>query len=158
MKLHILVDGDPANDLSTLSMREVADGRNQLLIDQARYVKWKPVSRAASVWALELDVMALDRPQIVCICGSTRFMDEIREANQQWTLNNFIVLAPALVETGVDDGDETKMQLDKLHLRKIEMSDRVYVVNVDGYIGPSTQREIEHAEKIGKHVSYMQNI
>jgi len=44
--------------------------------------------------------------------------------------------------------------MDNLHLRKIDLSDEIFVVNVDGYIGESTAREIKYAEKIGLNVRY----
>jgi hypothetical protein len=45
--------------------------------------------------------------------------------------------------------------LDMLHLRKIDISDEIFVVNVNGYIGESTKREIEYAILNGKEVSYL---
>ena len=60
-----------------------------------------------------------DRPEIVCICGSTRFVDEMRAANRDLTLAGVIVVAP-----GEADGlisDEQKAALDALHLRKIDL-------------------------------------
>jgi hypothetical protein len=35
-----------------------------------------------------------DRPEIVCICGSTRFVDEMRAANRDLTFAGVIVVAP----------------------------------------------------------------
>lgn len=35
------------------------------------------------------------RPEIVCICGSIRFVTEMREANRALTFAGVIVLAPA---------------------------------------------------------------
>lgn len=34
------------------------------------------------------------------------------------------------------------------------MSDEIFVINVDGYIGDSTKREIEYAKRQGKMVNY----
>jgi hypothetical protein len=45
-----------------------------------------------------------------------------------------------------------------MHLRKIDMSDRVHIINVGGYIGDSTRREIEHAKKTGKPITYLEPI
>ena len=36
------------------------------------------------------------------------------------------------------------------------LGDEIFVVNVDGYIGSSTKREIEYAEKTGKRVRYLE--
>ncbi|MFT3944704.1 MAG: hypothetical protein QM705_12910 [Ancrocorticia sp.] len=43
-----------------------------------------------------------DQPQIVCICGSTRFRDEMAAANQHLTLAGIIVVAPALFQHSGD--------------------------------------------------------
>ena len=45
-------------------------------------------------------------------------------------------------------------QLDKIHRKKIDISDAIYVVNIDGYIGNSTKNEIEYAKKNNKEVIY----
>ena len=40
---------------------------------------------------------------------------------------------------------EQKIALDELHKRKIDLADEVFVLNVGGYIGKSTQSEIAYA-------------
>jgi len=50
----------------------------------------------------------------------------------------------------------TKEMLDNMHKRKIDMADEIYVINVGGYIGPSTQSEIEYAQANGKKVNYLE--
>jgi hypothetical protein len=47
--------------------------------------------------------------------------------------------------------------LDEMHKQKIDMSDEIYVINVGGYIGESTKKEIEYAKARGKEVSFMEN-
>ena len=93
-----------------------------------------------------------DRPEIVCICGSTRFVEEMRAANRDLTLAGAIVVAPG--ETGGEVTDAQRAALDALHLRKIDLADRVLVVNPGGYVGESTSREIAHARSTGKPVSF----
>ena len=46
----------------------------------------------------------------------------------------------------------------ELHFQKIEMSDAIFVVNVDGYIGESTRKEIEYAKSLDKEVMYLEKI
>ena len=41
-----------------------------------------------------------------------------------------------------------------LHLRKIDLADRVLVVNPGGYVGESTRREIAYARATGTPVSF----
>ena len=93
-----------------------------------------------------------DRPDIVCICGSARFVEQMREANRELTRRGLIVLAPGEMNGPVSD--EEKAALDALHLRKIDLADRVLVVNPGGYIGESTRREIAYARAAGKPVSF----
>jgi hypothetical protein len=93
-----------------------------------------------------------DRPEIVCLCGSARFVDELRAANRDLTFAGVIVVAPG--ETGEPVTAEQKVALDALHLRKIDLADRALVVNPGGYVGESTSREIAHALATGKPVSF----
>lgn len=93
-----------------------------------------------------------DRPEIVCLCGSMRFAEEIRAANRDLTFAGVIVLAPG--ESGEPVTDAHKIALDALHLRKIDLADRVLVVNPGGYIGESTRREIAYARAAGTPVSF----
>ncbi|MBK7819655.1 MAG: hypothetical protein IPJ61_00915 [Tessaracoccus sp.] len=94
-----------------------------------------------------------DRPRIVCICGSTRFRDEMADANRRLTLAGAIVLAPAVFQHRGDIiTDEQKAGLDALHLRKIDLADAVLVVDPGGYVGDSTSREVAYAHSQGKPV------
>lgn len=100
------------------------------------------------------------RPEIVCLCGSTRFRDEFLAANRDLTFAGVIVVAPGVFShadaarghAGVTP--EQKAALDELHLRKIDLADRVLVVNPGGYIGESTSREIAYARAAGKPVAF----
>ena len=40
----------------------------------------------------------------------------------------------------------------KVHLKRIELSDTILVVNVNNYIGNSTNLEIEYAKKLKKGI------
>jgi hypothetical protein len=101
-----------------------------------------------------------DRPEIVCICGSVRFVDEMSAANRELTLAGVIVVAPGIFpraedrEAGESITSEQKAALGALHLRKIDLADRVLVVNSGGYIGESTSREIAYAHATGKPISF----
>ena len=101
-----------------------------------------------------------ERPEIVCICGSTRFVDEMTTANRDLTFGGAIVLAPGVFLRVEDRGadasitPEQKAALDELHLRKIDLADRVLVVNPGGYVGESTSREIAYARATGTPVSF----
>ncbi len=95
------------------------------------------------------------RPKIAALCGSTRFRDEFTRINRELTLGGWMVLAPGVF---AHDGDELtaaeKVGLDELHKRKIDLADKIVIVNPGGYVGDSTRAEIEYATKLGKPVSY----
>lgn len=101
------------------------------------------------------------KPRIVCLCGSTRFMDTFNEVGWQKTLDGEIVLSVGVSKYlpgshgGEYLGEAVAQALDELHKRKIDLADYVYVLNVGGYIGDSTRSEIEYAEALGKPVHYL---
>lgn len=99
------------------------------------------------------------QPTIVCLCGSTRFMAAFQAANLIETLAGRIVLTVGCDTKsddmlGLDDG--VKAQLDELHKRKIDLADEILVLNIGGYIGSSTQSEIDYAVTNGKRVRYFE--
>jgi hypothetical protein len=105
------------------------------------------------------------KPKIVCLCGSTRFYKEFQDANRNETLQGNIVLSVGCfvhAANGEEGGgfleitDEQKEALDTLHFRKIELADEVLVLNVGGYIGKSTQREIGYASRLDKPIRYLE--
>ncbi len=98
-----------------------------------------------------------DSPVVVCLCGSTRFHEVFKEANYRETLRGKIVLSVGVYVNAPDHSNEytqctpkQKAQLDELHLRQIDLADEVLVLNVDGYVGDGTRREIEYALEHGK--------
>ena len=98
---------------------------------------------------------------VITLCGSTRFKDQFQEAQKRLTLAGNIVISVGLFGHSGDDEvwtEGTKEILDDMHKRKIDMADAIYVINVGGYIGSSTQSEIEYAKNIGKAVIYLEQI
>ena len=41
---------------------------------------------------------------------------------------------------------------------KIDLADRVFILNVGGYIGDSTRSEIAYAKKLKKPIDYLEKI
>lgn len=76
----------------------------------------------------------------------------MRSANRDLTFSGAIVVAPGEVDGAISD--EQKSVLDALHRRKIDLADRVLVVNPGGYVGESTSAEIAYARSTGKPVSF----
>lgn len=104
-------------------------------------------------------------PKVTCLCGSTRFKKAFEAISAELTLNGHLVISVGMFgQSGQLSPEEcetnhpTKMKLDELHKRKIDLADEIFVINVDGYIGESTRSEIEYAKQHGKHVNYMNPI
>ena len=99
--------------------------------------------------------------KVITLCGSTKFKEQYLEAQKSLTLEGNIVISVGLFGHSGDDEvwtEGTKAMLDDMHLRKIDMADEIYVINVGGYIGESTRREIAYAKNTGKSVKYLESI
>ena len=101
--------------------------------------------------------MRVQQPEVVTLCGSIRFAAEHLEAHRRLSLEGRVVLIPALPVPGADSLPADVEVLAALHRRKIDMSDRVHIVNTGGYVGPSTASEVAYAEAAGKVVTYEHN-
>ncbi|MBD5096506.1 MAG: hypothetical protein HDT40_05790 [Lachnospiraceae bacterium] len=89
----------------------------------------------------------------VTICGSMKFEKEMhRIAFLLETRRNLNVLQCVcnVDNLGVTPTEQTS--LENAHYRKIELSDAIYVVDIQGYIGNQTSKEIEFAKNNGKEV------
>jgi hypothetical protein len=95
-------------------------------------------------------------PEIVCLCGSTKFKKEFLAEAKKEAIKGCIVLSVGWFSHA--DGDTLPEgmteKLDELHKRKLDLCDRVTIINVGGYIGESTRSEIEYAQNLGKPITY----
>jgi len=96
--------------------------------------------------------------KIITLCGSTKFKEEFIETQKRLTLEGNIVISVGLFGHSGDNevwNENIKTMLDDMHLRKIDLADEIFVINVDGYIGSSTQKEIEYAKANKKPINYL---
>ncbi|MFY4721521.1 hypothetical protein [Streptomyces sp. LaBMicrA B280] len=98
-------------------------------------------------------------PRIVVICGSTRFMAEMAEADVRETEAGRIVVKPGCdlkspheLWSDPVEADALKVRLDALHRSKILLADEVLVVG--DYIGDSTRAEIAYARSLDRPVRF----
>jgi hypothetical protein len=107
------------------------------------------------------------KPIVVCLCGSTRFSDAYKKANFEETLAGRIVLtigcdmcsdAELFKDKSPDELDTIKRNLDQLHLRKIDLADEVLILNVGGYVGQSTAKEVEYARRHNKVIRWLETV
>jgi hypothetical protein len=98
---------------------------------------------------------------IVTLCGSARFEDHFKTWNEALTMAGHTVftLTRYASEKGKKNwySDAEKKALDEAHKRKINASEAVLVLNVFGYMGPSTLGEVEHAKKRGKDLYVLES-
>lgn len=93
--------------------------------------------------------------KVITVCGSLKFQNEIMEVAEKFNKTGVCVLTPVYPynkELKLSDIDIDNMK--KAHLKRIELADSIFVVNVNGYVGESTKKEIEFAKEKGKEIIY----
>lgn len=93
--------------------------------------------------------------KIITLCGSMRFQKEMMEVAQKLALDGKCVLTPVYqVLKNSNITEEQLIKLKQAHFKRIELSDAILVINVNNYIGNSTNLEIEYAKELGKEIMY----
>jgi len=104
------------------------------------------------------------KPKIICLCGSSRFVREMAVIGWEFEKDGNIVLGlhllpidyPNCPPDHLAEHENVKEKMDELHKRKIDLSDEIFVVNINGYIGESTKSEIEYANVHNKKVIFLE--
>jgi len=96
---------------------------------------------------------------ILTLCGSARFEPYWHEANKQLGLAGHICFSlmtfPSVEGSKSWYTEDQKWTLDLAHLAKIEESDGVVMLNIDGYLGESSLRELQWARIRAKKVFWV---
>ena len=97
---------------------------------------------------------------IITLCGSTRFKNEYEEVAKKLALDGHCVLSVNMYShaDNIELTQEQKIQLDNAHKQKISISDAIFVINKDGYIGESTFSEIDWAQRMKKEIYFLEDI
>lgn len=109
------------------------------------------------LWSRREGKNMVGKYKVITLCGSTRFKDAFLEAQKRLTLEGNIVISVGLFGHSGDEEvwtEGTKDMLDDMHRAKIDMADEVFVIDVNNYVGKSTQAEIDYAKSIDKPVRY----
>ncbi len=93
--------------------------------------------------------------KVITICGSMRYSKEMMKIAEELELKKGYAVIQCVynIDGQRYEGVDASI-LDKIHRKKIDISDAIYVVNIDRYIGNSTKNEIEYAINNGKEVIY----
>lgn len=96
--------------------------------------------------------------KVITLCGSTKFKDDFMKEQQRLTLAGNIVISVGVFGHAdeIELSQSEKVMLDDMHKQKITMADEIFVINKGGYIGWSTQQEINYAAVRNIPVVYME--
>ena len=93
--------------------------------------------------------------KVITICGSMRYSKEMMKIAEKLELKDgYAVIQCIYNVNGLKYEGLDASILDRIHRKKIDISDAIYIVNIDGYIGESTKKEIEYAHQHGKEIIY----
>lgn len=91
--------------------------------------------------------------KVVTICGSMKFKKEMMQIAEELELEKGYAVIQCVYWNNCSNYNELDIErLGKIHYKKIDISDAIYVVNVNGYIGESTKKEIEYAKLHKKEI------
>lgn len=96
--------------------------------------------------------------KIVTICGSIKFLNEMITISTDLEKNFGWCVLQCVYDISKKINNEEMEKIKNSHFKKIDISDAIYVVNINGYIGSSTKNEIEYAIKNNKEVIYHEKI
>lgn len=95
--------------------------------------------------------------KIITICGSLRFQEEIINNAIKLELEGYTVLIPIIpLNNKMSLTNKEKEILGNIHKERIKISDAIYVINVNDYIGSATKSEIAYAKEHNKEIIYYQ--
>lgn len=91
----------------------------------------------------------------VTICGSMKFSEEMKRiAFELESIRGYNVLQCTYNDLNIEITPKMFDNLKQSHFRKIDMSDTIYVVDINGYIGNSVKQEIEYAKNHHKEILF----
>ncbi len=93
--------------------------------------------------------------KIVTICGSLKFTKEMIDVSLKLQIEKgYIVIQPCYNFNDISLNEKDIQTVNKIHKQKIDISDAIYVLNINGYIGNSVKSEIEYAKAHNKEIIY----
>ena len=90
---------------------------------------------------------------VVTLCGSLMFKKEFEKIKEKLEALGFLVYTPIFFENS--EHKPPMEELTMIHEKKIDLADVVFIVNVNGYVGKDTRKEIQYAEKQNKNIVYL---
>lgn len=106
------------------------------------------------------------KPKFITLCGSSQFVDIMAVCawlleREEKAITMGLHLLPQWYAKDIPDHlaeyEGCAEEMDELHLRKIDISEEIFVVNYQFYTGLSTANEVEYARKHNKKVRWYTN-
>ena len=96
--------------------------------------------------------------KVITICGSIKFIEEMKYLAEKLELENNCVLSVIYPTKNKECYTEEEIHfLQKGHSKRIDISDAIFVVNKNGYIGDAVRGEIEYVKRKKKEIIYLEN-
>ena len=97
--------------------------------------------------------------KIVTLSGSMKYWHDFVNIGTIMECQGYIVLTPfPVVKDSIEISEEEMKFYEELHMDRIAMSDKLFVINKDGYIGDSTRKEIEYARANNVDIEYLEPV
>ena len=97
--------------------------------------------------------------QVVGLFGSAKFKEDFLKIEKDLSFKGFLVLLPYF--DGLENKDKySKEQWESLMdqaFKRVEISDIIFIVNKNGYIGDHTRKEIDYAHSLHKEIQFMED-
>jgi predicted house-cleaning noncanonical NTP pyrophosphatase (MazG superfamily) len=96
--------------------------------------------------------------KIITVCGSMKFIEEMKFYTEKLELEGNCVLSVIYGTKNNESYTPEEVNFFQIgHLKRIDLSDAIFVVNKNGYIGEAVKNEIEYAKRKNKEVIYLEN-
>lgn len=97
--------------------------------------------------------------KVITLSGSAKFENKIIEVVTELTKKGYCVLSFDVFRAqdwpkNISEIMKFKQLLSDIHFKKIDLCDELYVIDINGYVGESTSKEIQYAIEKGKPVRY----
>lgn len=94
--------------------------------------------------------------KVITLCGSLKFQETFNDVQMLLERFGHVCFSVGFSEKGYKPPTENeKSVLDKVHFKKILLSDCILVIDVERYIGESTKNEIMFAALNNKRIFYL---
>jgi len=100
----------------------------------------------------------MNKYKVITLCGSLKFIKTFVETQITLERCGHVVLSVTAGEENNPPTEKQKQILDKVHYKKIDLSDCIIVIDNENYIGQSTAGEMQWAQLTNKPIFMLSQI